>query len=175
MGAAYYYSRDGERAGPVSVGELRRLIDDGEVGREDLVWKEGMPDWTPAARVEGLLAPAAGPPPLPRSRALAPADLGPDVPRPDYRSFVGRKVAAGVCGILFGGFGVHKFIIGQPLFGSIMLAVWVVSFVAGFCLLVPFFICALLNLVGLIEGILYLTKSDDDFYQQYAVEKRPMF
>jgi hypothetical protein len=29
--------------------------------------------------------------------------------------------------------------------------------------------------IGLIEGILYLTKSDEDFYQAYAVEKRGWF
>lgn len=29
-----------------------------------------------------------------------------------------------------------------------------------------------MGLIGLIEGIIYLTKSQDDFYQTYAVEKK---
>jgi hypothetical protein len=29
--------------------------------------------------------------------------------------------------------------------------------------------------IGLIEGIIYLTKSDDEFYETYIVEKKPWF
>jgi len=32
-----------------------------------------------------------------------------------------------------------------------------------------------MSIIGLIEGIMYLTKSDDDFYQQYRVEKKGWF
>ncbi len=32
-----------------------------------------------------------------------------------------------------------------------------------------------MGIIGLIEGIMYLTKSDDDFYQQYGVDKKGWF
>jgi len=32
-----------------------------------------------------------------------------------------------------------------------------------------------MGIIGLIEGIVYLTKSDEDFYQTYAVEKKGWF
>jgi hypothetical protein len=31
------------------------------------------------------------------------------------------------------------------------------------------------GIIGLIEGIIYLTKSDNEFYQTYAVEKKGWF
>ena len=31
------------------------------------------------------------------------------------------------------------------------------------------------HLIGLIEGIIYLTKTDEDFYQTYVVEKKAWF
>jgi len=31
------------------------------------------------------------------------------------------------------------------------------------------------SLLGLIEGIIYLTKSDEEFYQTYQANKRPWF
>jgi len=47
----WYYSRDGAQHGPVSLQELQGKIHSGEVARDALVWREGMPDWTPANAV----------------------------------------------------------------------------------------------------------------------------
>jgi TM2 domain-containing membrane protein YozV len=73
------------------------------------------------------------------------------------------KMKAGICGILLGAFGVHKFILGYHLAGLIMLGVTVLS---GFALaFIP-------GLLGLIEGIIYLTKSDQAFEQTYIANKK---
>jgi len=70
----WYYSKLGssDRLGPISADELRKMAASGEIGRDDLIWKDGMADWVPAKSAKGLFserAPAA-PPPLPRpSRA----------------------------------------------------------------------------------------------------------
>ena len=32
-----------------------------------------------------------------------------------------------------------------------------------------------MGIIGLIEGIIYLTKSDEEFYQTYAVDKKGWF
>ncbi|MFN0052494.1 MAG: TM2 domain-containing protein [Planctomycetales bacterium] len=92
------------------------------------------------------------------------------------QSFAGKKIAAGVCGILLGGLGVHKFILGLKTPGIIMLAVTIGSTVLSPCLFfLPLLAPAAMHVIGLIEGILYLTKSDEEFYQTYAVSKREWF
>lgn len=73
-----------------------------------------------------------------------------------------KKLVAGLLGILLGGFGVHKFYLGMTTAGIIQLVIGVVT-------------CGIGGIIGLIEGIIYLTKTDQDFYQQYIVEKKQWF
>jgi len=81
-----------------------------------------------------------------------------------------KKILAGILAIVVGGFGVHKFILGYNKEGIIMLVVTIALMI---------FTCAILgwvmSLVGLIEGIIYLTKSDEEFYNTYQVGKKPWF
>ncbi|MCH8044882.1 MAG: NINE protein [Planctomycetes bacterium] len=76
------------------------------------------------------------------------------------------KIAAGICGIFLGYLGIHKFIMGRTTEGVIMLLVSVLS--CGFAALV-------MSVIGIVEGIIYLTKSDEDFYQTYIVEEKGWF
>ncbi len=89
---------------------------------------------------------------------------------PNKEDFVSKKMAAGLCGILLGGLGIHKFILGFNTPGIIMI---LVSLVAG--ILTCGISTMIMGIIGLIEGIMYLTKSDDEFYQQYGVEKKQWF
>lgn len=84
----------------------------------------------------------------------------------EVRDFTGKKIAAGICGILLGSLGVHKFILGLTTPGIIMLVATIVT--CGFG-------AAVTHVIGLVEGIIYLTKSDEDFYRLYAVEKKGWF
>ncbi len=80
-----------------------------------------------------------------------------------------KKILAGIMGILFGAFGVHKFVLGYTAEGVIMLVVSVVGFIlCG----VP---TAVMAVIGLIEGIMYLTKSDDEFNATYVAGKKKWF
>ncbi|MFI1771176.1 NINE protein [Thalassobellus citreus] len=81
-----------------------------------------------------------------------------------------KKVLAGVLAILLGPLGVHKFILGYNKEGIILL---IVTFVLGFitCGLGA----GLTGIIGLIEGIMYLTKSDEEFYNTYQAGKKPWF
>lgn len=63
------------------------------------------------------------------------------------------RTTAGIFAILLGGLGVHKFYLGDTGMGILYLC---------FCWT---FIPAI---VGFIEGILYLTKSDEEFQRKYA-------
>ena len=72
-----------------------------------------------------------------------------------------EKVVAGLLGILLGSLGIHKFYLGYTKEGVIMLLVSLLTCGVG---------AAVMGVIGLIEGILYLTKTDEDFditYVQY--------
>ena len=81
-----------------------------------------------------------------------------------------KKLPAGLLAIFLGGLGIHKFYLGYNTAGIIMLVVTV----AGSAL--PFHIgTGIMGLVGLIEGIIYLTKTDADFYSTYIAGKKEWF
>ena len=71
-GMAWHYGHDGTRFGPVSIGELRRLIASDKLCADDLVWRKGMNEWTPLGQVEGLFLP----PPSPSQRHTMAAAVG---------------------------------------------------------------------------------------------------
>src|SRR5262245_36400515 len=75
MESVWYYARDGAQTGPVSFDDLKAAVGAGQIRPDDLVWREGTPDWVPAKAVPGLIAaPAAPPSPPPSpSRPAAPA------------------------------------------------------------------------------------------------------
>jgi TM2 domain-containing membrane protein YozV/DNA-directed RNA polymerase subunit RPC12/RpoP len=77
-----------------------------------------------------------------------------------------NRVAAGVLAILLGALGIHKFILGFTTAGIIMLLVTVLS--CGWGGLV-------MGVIGIVEGILYLSKSDREFYKLYVVQKKAWF
>jgi TM2 domain-containing membrane protein YozV len=77
-----------------------------------------------------------------------------------------KKIAAGICGILLGSLGIHKFILGYKNEGLIMLLATVLTCgIAGM----------ITGTIGLVEGIIYLTKTDEDFVRTYVQDKRPWF
>jgi TM2 domain-containing membrane protein YozV/ElaB/YqjD/DUF883 family membrane-anchored ribosome-binding protein len=85
-----------------------------------------------------------------------------------------KKVLAGLLAIFLGSLGVHKFILGYQKEGFILLGTSIVGY-ATLCFLIGSFILMATGVIGLIEGIIYLTKSDEDFYNTYQVGKKPWF
>ena len=67
-----------------------------------------------------------------------------------------KKLVAALLAIFLGGFAVHKFYLGYKKTGAIQLVVSLVT-----CLSIG-------SIVGIIEGIMYLMKSDDDFEAVYV-------
>jgi GYF domain 2 len=85
MESVWYYARDGAQTGPVSFDDLKKAIGAGQIGPEDLVWREGTPDWMPAKSVPGLFAEPSPIAPLPLAPPMASPSrhTGPAVmPRP---------------------------------------------------------------------------------------------
>jgi TM2 domain-containing membrane protein YozV len=102
----------------------------------------------------------------PKCGVRQPGIPGQAAPPSPAQSGSGNRIAAGVCGILLGSLGVHKFILGLTTPGIIMLLVSLLT--CGFGA-IP------MSIIGIVEGIIYLSKSDEEFYQRYIVEKRKWF
>ena len=73
-----------------------------------------------------------------------------------------------------GQFGVHKFIIGNVGAGVAMLAITLVSWVLSLVIIGIFGVAAM-SIIGLIEGIIYLTKSDEEFIVRYGINHKGWF
>jgi TM2 domain-containing membrane protein YozV len=84
-----------------------------------------------------------------------------NTPTPQFQN--NKKIACGIFALLLGPLGVHKFYLGYTGTGILWLFLSICS--CG----------ALTGLFGLIEGIIYLTKSDEDFYNTYQVRQKHWF
>ena len=79
-------------------------------------------------------------------------------------------VSAGLLAIFLGAFGVHKFYLGCNQAGFIMLAVTVIGGVLTLGLA-----AAVTWIIAIIEGIIYLSKSQTEFDQVYVLHQRDWF
>ena len=85
----------------------------------------------------------------------------------DWKALGGdKKILAGILAIVVGGLGIHKFVLGYTTEGVIMLLISVLS--CGILAIIP-------TVIGIIEGIMYLTKSDEDFVRTYIQSKKGWF
>lgn len=82
------------------------------------------------------------------------------------KNFANRKIIAGLAGIFLGAFGVHKFVLGLHRAGFLMLLLTLIS-----CGVLAW----LMGIVGIIEGILYLIKSDEEFCRLYQGDRKEWF
>ncbi|RED24772.1 TM2 domain-containing membrane protein YozV [Flavobacterium cutihirudinis] len=72
-----------------------------------------------------------------------------------------KKISAGILAILLGALGIHKFYLGYTKEGIIQLILGLM--------------CGIGGVIGIVEGIIYLTKSDEDFFQTYQVGYKGWF
>lgn len=144
--------------------------------------RPGEDDWVTRATGNAARTPEVptGPPPTwPEDRQqLSSADVPAEIAQ--------KRLIAGLLGIVLGSLGVHKFYLGMNTPGVIMLGVslgvWVLALLLGlltlgFGLILTLPLAALISgavgLLGLVEGILYLTKSDEAFYREYVIGQKP--
>ncbi len=85
-----------------------------------------------------------------------------------------KRIVAGILGILLGQLGIHKFILGYTREGIILLGLTFFSYLS-MCLVIGAFLIFIPWVIGIIEGIIYLTKSDDEFIYTYQTNKKPWF
>ncbi len=104
---------------------------------------------------------SAVPPPPPGMAGFAGA-----IPRTPLATVTVARLALGVVAITAGYFGIHKFILGRNVEGLIMLLVTLLS-------------CGIVGLIvwvlAIVEGIIYLLKSDREFEQDYLIGAKGWF
>ena len=144
---------DGQQYGPVSAEELRRWIADKRANAQTLAQAEGGPEWKPLGSFSEFASELKAVPP-------------PIAPPPAAVSRASNKIPAGVCGILLGSLGIHKFIPGYTGAGLVMLLATVLTCgIAG----------VVTHIIGLIEGIIYLCRSDEEFVRTYVDGRKEWF
>jgi TM2 domain-containing membrane protein YozV len=77
-----------------------------------------------------------------------------------------KKIVAGILAIVVGWAGVHKFVLGYQTEGIIMLLVSILS-----CGTLALF----MHVIAIVEGIMYLTKSDEEFVRTYVEGRKGWF
>ncbi len=195
MAQDWYYTVNGEQVGPVTPADLKKAVTDGTIQPSDMVWKEGMAEWVEAQTIKGLFASNGSKAEPSKSAKAAPQEEEAEEDRPkkairkanqdddDYddrdddddrpkKSKKGRgmsgfnaeevrstKMTAGLLGLFGGGLGLHKFYLGKTTPGILNLLL---------C-------CVGLGVIGTIEGVIYLTKSEEDFYKDYIIGDKGWF
>jgi TM2 domain-containing membrane protein YozV len=145
---------DGKQYGPIGADEIRRWLAENRVNAQTLVQIEGSSEWKPLGAFSEFFS----------ATGIAPPTIAP--PQQSVATRASDKIAAGICGILLGGLGIHKFILGYTGAGVIMLLITILTCgVAG----------VVVHLIGLIEGIIYLTKSDEEFVRIYVDGRKEWF
>jgi TM2 domain-containing membrane protein YozV len=149
---------DGRQYGPVSAEEIRRWIADKRVNAQTLVQMEGAQEWKPLGSFSEFAS---------ELKAVPPPIAPPIAPPPSaVASRASNKIPAGICGILLGSLGIHKFILGYTGAGLVMLLATILTCgIAG----------VVLHIIGLIEGIIYLCKSDEEFVRIYVDGRKEWF
>lgn len=166
----HYTMKGQQQANPTEQQALINLIVAGHVGPDDNVWNETMGNWARVADVPALAGyaiPAVVPWPVQTQGEQSSDDIQRTIhgePAPDFDGFVAKRVPAGVIALFLGNLGIHKFMLGLTGGGITMLIL--------FFLIIPI---PVLAVISLIEGILYLTKSEKQFYKDYAIHKKQWF
>lgn len=73
-----------------------------------------------------------------------------------------NRTTLGIIAIFLGGFGIHRFMLGDTTGGILRIVITAVT-------------CGFGSIIGLIEGIIYLTKTDAEFEQTYVTGKKAWF
>jgi hypothetical protein len=92
MASHWFYKRQGTKFGPVTTQQLKALAASAHIAPSDLVWKEGMADWTKASRLKGLFQQVAGGDSAPPTPLLPPTEVS--APPPTAKDTFGHRLRA---------------------------------------------------------------------------------
>jgi TM2 domain-containing membrane protein YozV len=152
--------KDGQQYGPVTAEQLRVWITENRANVQTLAQAEGSAEWKPLSAFAEFAADLKAAPPSGTAPPTITAPPSTSNPR------ASNKLPAGICGILLGALGVHKFILGYTGPGLVMLLVTLLTCGLAY---------PVMHIIGLVEGIIYLCKSDDEFVRLYVDGRKEWF
>ena len=185
--AKYFIYKNGKQEGPYEA----KAVIDMKLSPDTFVWCEGMTDWKPISQVPELQQPQQPEPPRftpqvpPQTPPQAGPQGGPQYQQPQYQQQYQQgpqqqyqqgpqqqyqqayqqpnnyqpapseksKVTAAILAILIGGLGIHYFYLGKTTGGIVFLLLC--------CTGIP-------SLLALIQGIMMLTMTEEQFQQKYV-------
>ena len=172
--SVWHYAVGDEQCGPATMLELRGLIASNQLVSDDLVWKDGMEDWTPIRDIPELrsITQKVSNSAERGGRAItstthvycfacgSPTDSRAEVcpkcgvrQRRQSASKSRNRMTAAMLALFLGGFGIHHFYLGNVLFGILYLL---------FCLtLIP-------AIAAFVEFIILLCMTDEKFEAKYG-------
>ena len=89
---------------------------------------------------------------------------------PKYAAGEKNYLAAGLLAIFLGTLGIHKFYMGYTTEGVIMLLITLIGGLLSFGIA-----CIVVEIIALIEGIIYITKGQQGFDDTYILHKKGWF
>ncbi len=143
----YYIVYNGQQVGPMSK---EALVNYG-LNPNSQVWAQGMPAWVPAYTIPELMEvintrPLNTPPPHPGTGFDSLSDTG---------TSGKSRLAAGLFAIILGTLGIQYFYCGKTAGGII-------------CILLSLVTCGFWGIITLIQGILMIVMSQQEFEQKYV-------
>ena len=152
---------------------LKELLDMGAITQDDFDRKK-----------QEILSNPSRPDPAPSEQPSVSFGVQQRLAQPQQSPRSKSKMVAALLAIFLGGIGAHKFYLNYSKQGLIMLAIWACGWISFLLTLITFFfplmqigcLCLMGSLiVPLIEGIIYLAKSDEAFESTYVLGYRPWF
>jgi TM2 domain-containing membrane protein YozV len=140
--ANWYLLRNGATNGPYPEEQVREWVRAGQIAPDEKLNREGDPNWLSLDMIPEF---AADRPATPAGVVYAPAT-------PTAAPGAKDKMVAGILAILLGGLGIHHFYLGNTTTGIIYIVLACVG---------------VSPILGLVDGIVYLTKPDDQFQRNY--------
>lgn len=160
--ANWYLFYDGQRIGPMSAENLMAY----RPTPESLVWTEGMAQWQAIYTIPELMQMLNGGMPHGGNPHLPPQNpQGNGFPAPPTPNTSGKdKTICGILAILLGGLGVQYFYLGK--IGAGLLTI-----------LIDLCTCGLWSILTLVQGIMMLTSTQEDFDRKYVYTNKffPLF
>lgn len=146
----WYILYNGQQVGPMTKEQLLSY----GLNPNSQVWTTGMPQWAPVYTIPELMS-MINPAGVPRTTNPTPGGAGGYVP-PYGGSVSGKdKTVAGILAILIGGLGIQYFYCGKVAGGLITILLSAVT-------------CGLWSVLMLVQGILMLTMTQEEFDRKYV-------
>jgi TM2 domain-containing membrane protein YozV len=144
--ANWYLLRGGQTYGPYPEEQIRDWVRAGQIAPDEKLNREGDANWLSLDMIPDFAADKPAPGAAPAYPVAAPAAgyAAPAQPK--------DKMVAGILAILVGALGIHHFYLGNTTMGIIYIVLACVG---------------ISPILGLVDGIIYLTKPDDQFQRNY--------